>query len=194
MTVCHFVYITISSKTDSIPVLMIVALTFALLLSASCLVGHSFGLGKHIWNLSSNLTELPAATGRITKALYGCYLAYATAIAFTKFSIMATYFRIFVPKGMLRKVVLAIAVIVFCFWISSIFAIIFTCVPVRAAWTYTIKGAKCFPIVDYFYVSSAFNIATDLLLCVLPIPTLWALKMPVAQRVVLCVLFSGGTL
>jgi hypothetical protein len=156
-------------------------------------VGHNFGLGKHIWNLSPVLTALPAATGRITKSLYGCYLAYSTAIAFTKFSIMATYFRIFVPQGILRKVVLVISIIVLCFWISSTFAIIFTCVPVNAAWDYTIKG-KCFPIVNFFYVSSSFNIATDLLLCFLPMPTLWALKMPLAQRVVLCILFSGGAL
>jgi hypothetical protein len=156
---------------------MIVALTFAILLSTSCLVGQSFGLGKHIWNLSPVLTALPVATGRITKSLYGCYLAYSTAI----------------PQGILRKVVLVISIIVLCFWISSTFAIIFTCVPVNAAWDYTIKG-KCFPIVNFFYVSSSFNIATDLLLCFLPMPTLWALKMPLAQRVVLCILFSGGTL
>lgn len=180
-------------NTDISSVFMIVALTFALLLSASCFVGHSFGLGKHIWNLSPILTELPAATGRVTKALYGCYLAYSTAMTFTKFSIMATYFRIFVPKGMLRKVVLAVAIIVLCFWITSIFAILFICIPVQAAWDYTIKG-RCYPVVNFFYASSAFNLTTDLLLCFLPLPTLWALKMSTAQRIVLCVLFSGGTL
>jgi hypothetical protein len=104
---------------------------------------------------------------------------------------MATYFRIFVPKEVLRKVILAIVVVVFCFWICSIFAIIFTRVPVNATWDYTIKG-KCFPIVNFFYVS-LFNITTDLLYFLL-MPTLWALKMPGAQRVVLCILFSGGTL
>jgi hypothetical protein len=156
-------------------------------------VGYSFGLGKHIWNLSPVLTELPAATARIIKSLYGCYLAYATAIAFVKFSIMATYFRIFVPKSNLRKVVLAIAALVLCIWISSIFAIIFTCVPVKSAWDFDEKG-KCYPVVNFFYVSSSFNITTDLVLCFLPLPMLWALKMPVAQRVVLCILFSGGTL
>jgi hypothetical protein len=79
------------------------------------------------------------------------------------------------------------------FWIASIFAIIFTCVPVRAAWDYSIKG-KCYPVVDFYYAFSGFNIATDILLCVLPIPTLWALRMPKVQRVVLCILFSMGTL
>ncbi len=42
------------------------------------------------------------------------------------------------------------------------------------------------------YASSAINIATDILLCILPIPHLWALNLPVRQRIVLCILFAGG--
>jgi hypothetical protein len=174
-------------------VFMIIAVIFSLLLSTSCLIGEKFGLGKHIWNLSSNFAELPSDVGRITKSLYGCYLAYSSAITFTKFSIMATYLRVF-PKGILRTVVWSTGVVVIAFWISSIFAIIFTCVPVQAAWDYSIKNARCFPIVKYFYVSAAFNIATDLVLCFLPLPSLWRLKMPRMQRVVVCLLFSMGTL
>jgi hypothetical protein len=160
-------------NADTPKVLMIIALVFAIFLSIACLVGEFFGLGKHIWNLSSNLADIPSDTGKITKSLYGAYLAYSIAITFTKFSIMATYTRIF-SAGWLRNVVYGTAIVVLCFWIASIFAIIFTCVPVQAAWDYNIKG-RCFPIVNFFYASSAFNILTDLLLVVLPVPTLWAL-------------------
>ncbi|KAG4443927.1 hypothetical protein IFR05_000567 [Cadophora sp. M221] len=171
--------------------LMIVAVSFALLLSISCLIGRHYGLGNHLWNLSPDLTKLPQSVGQITKSLYGGYLAYATAITFTKYSIMATYIRIF-PKGGLRYTVYAAGVIVTCFWLCSIFAIIFTCTPIPAAWDYTIRG-KCINIVMYFYVAAGFNIATDLLLCFLPVPTVWALKMPKTQRVVVCLLFCMGT-
>jgi hypothetical protein len=162
------------SFTDSFKVMIIVALTFATLISMSSILGESFGLGKHIWNLSLNENDIPGIVSKVTKSLYGAYLSYSTAITFTKFSIMATYFRIF-PHGFQRKTVYVTAIIVLCFWIASIFAIIFTCVPVRAAWDYDVQG-KCFPIVNFFYASSAFNIATDILLCCLPIPTLWALN------------------
>jgi len=171
---------------------MILALLFAILLSASCLLGEHFGLGKHIWNLTSNLLDIPEHVGLITKTLYGCYLSYATAITFIKYSIMATYFRIF-PKGILRHIVIAIGLVVTAIWICNIFAIIFTCVPIQAAWNYNIEG-NCFPIVHFFYASSSFNITTDLLLWFLPLPTLWALSMPKPQRVVLCFLFSMGAL
>ncbi|KAL2076005.1 hypothetical protein VTL71DRAFT_948 [Oculimacula yallundae] len=170
--------------------LMILAVVFALLLSAACLVGRHLGLGMHIWNLNKNLLKIPENVGQVTKSLYGCYLAYATAITLTKFSIMATYIRIF-PQGRLRYTVYAAGVVVASFWICSIFCIIFTCTPIQGAWDYTLK-AQCIDIVLYFYIAAGFNIATDLLLCLLPVPTVWALQMAKAQRIIVCLLFCLG--
>ena len=175
-------------------VLIIFALLFATLLSTSCLLGEHFGLGKHLWNLDSDLMALPSDVARITKILYGCYLSYSSAITFTKLSIIATYIRIFPNGGHLRWTVYGVGAVVLSFWITSIFAIIFTCVPVQAAWDYTITDAKCFGVVKYFYVAAAFNIGTDLLLCFLPMPTFWALSMPRSQRFILCMLFGIGIL
>ena len=172
---------------------MVLALIFSLLLSISCLIGEAFGLGKHLWNLNPNLAEIPHDVGRITKSLYGCYLVYSTATTFTKFSIMATYIRIF-SNSIIRYTVYAIGVVVMAFWISSIFAIIFTCIPIQAAWDYTITDARCIDILDYFYTSAGCNIATVLSLCFLPLPTIWSLKMPKAQHVVVCLLFGMGAL
>ncbi|KAH9203692.1 hypothetical protein DL95DRAFT_472154 [Leptodontidium sp. 2 PMI_412] len=172
-------------------ILLVLALIFALLLSASSLVGVRLGLGKHIWNLAHDSKHLPQVVGEITKTLYGCYLSYSTAIAFTKFSIVATYIRIF-PEGRLRKITLGIGVLVLGFWLSSVFAIVFSCIPVQAAWDENVKG-HCYPIVNFFYAFSAFNITTDVLLCFLPIPTLWALRIPRWQRVVSWCLLSMGT-
>ncbi|PVH86549.1 hypothetical protein DL98DRAFT_449675 [Cadophora sp. DSE1049] len=170
--------------------LMVIAVTFALLLSTACFLGRHYGLGKHLWNLNPDITKLPQSVGQVTKSLYGCYLAYATAITFTKYSIMATYIRIF-PKGRLHFTVYAAGVIVTSFWLCSIFAIIFTCTPIQGAWDYTMDR-KCINIVMYFYIAAGFNIATDLLLCFLPLPTIWALRMPKTQRVVVCLLFCMG--
>jgi hypothetical protein len=173
---------------------MILALLFAILLSTSCLLGERFGLGKHLWNLNSDLLMLPEDVARVTKVLFGAYLSYSTAITFTKFSILATYLRIFPPGVYLRWIVYAVGIVVMGFWISSIFAIIFTCVPVQAAWDYTIPNAKCYGVLHYFYVAAGFNILTDLLLCLMPMPVFWSLSMPRSQRLVLCMLFGMGIL
>jgi hypothetical protein len=132
---------------------MIIAVTFAISLSAACLVARKFGIGKHIWNLSPNLDDLQHDIGVATKSLYGCYLAYSTTVTFTKLSIMATCIRIF-PIGTLRYVV----------------------------------------IIAYYYTAAGVNIATDLLVCFLPLPTIWKLQMPKAQRVAVCFIFGMGTL
>jgi hypothetical protein len=175
-------------------VLMVLALLFATLLSASCLLGEHFGLGKHLWNLNSDLLKLPEDVARITKVLFAAYLSYSTAITFTKFSILATYLRIFPPGVYLRWIIYGVGIVVMGFWISSIFAIIFTCVPVQAAWDYTIKNPKCYGVLNFFYVAAGFNIFTDLLLCLMPMPMFWALSMPRSQRLVLCMLFGIGFL
>jgi hypothetical protein len=93
-------------------------------------------------------------------------------------------------------------------WICGIFVPIFQCKPVSGAWSFTAQG-HCINYIDYLYASSAVNVFTDIVLCVLPVPHLWRLSklslhsnhtytncwwldMPLKQRVVLCVLFLGG--
>jgi hypothetical protein len=169
------------------------AVLSSLVLFSACLSGAHSGLGKHIWNLDSNLLNLSAEASHITKILFACYISYATAITFTKCSIIASYIRLF-PHDSVRRVSYATGFIVVAFWICHIFAICFACYPIQALWDWTIVGAKCFPLVDFFFVAAGFNIATDIILCILPIPTLWSLKMPKAQRIVVSVLFSFGIL
>ncbi|KAG4429405.1 hypothetical protein IFR05_015112 [Cadophora sp. M221] len=172
-------------------ILLLIAVVFSVLLSVSALVGETFGLGKHLWNLSDGSpSSILSSLSKIVKSLYGCYLAYTTSISFTKLSIISTYARFF-PKGLARTVNFGLGVTILLFWISSIFAIIFQCVPAQSAWNYSIRG-KCYPIKNFFFALSTFNVITDILLCLLPIPLLLSLKMPKAQRAVLCLLFCMG--
>jgi hypothetical protein len=169
---------------------MIIAIISALCLSTTCLTGTASGLGTHLWNLS--LLNLPVAVSRITKLLYGCYISYATAITFAKLSICASFLRHF-PQIWLRRTVFATAGVTMSLFLTSIFAIVFTCYPVEAAWDSSIEG-KCFPIVHFFIASTVVNVVTNFLLCILLLPMLWRLNLPLGQRFVVCGLFSMGTL
>jgi hypothetical protein len=171
---------------------MILAVVFAIVLFAASIVAAHYGLGVHIWNLDSNLLNLPNEASRLVKILFVCYIAYSSAITFTKCSIIASYLRIF-PDKKLRMVMFLVGFVVIAFWIASVFSIIFTCVPVQAAWDFSIQG-KCFPVVTYFYVNAGFTIATDIILCVAPMPLLWAMNLPRQQRFIVCILFSMGLL
>ncbi|RKF79126.1 putative 50s ribosomal protein l36e [Golovinomyces cichoracearum] len=173
--------------------LLIVAVIFTILLSASCYLSDKLGLGNQTWQLTSvDSAQKIEIASNITKAVYGCYFAYPTAIIFTKFSIMATYLRVF-PPGHLRRSTVALSVLAVVFWVASIFAIIFTCIPLQAAWDQRVVG-RCYDILNFFVISSSFHILLDVLLCILPIPIIWSLSMPKTQRLILIALLCGGAL
>ncbi|TQS36311.1 hypothetical protein Golomagni_03243 [Golovinomyces magnicellulatus] len=173
--------------------LLIVAVIFSILLSASCFLSDKLGLGNQTWQLTSlDSTQKIKIASNITKALYGCYFAYPTAIIFTKLSIMATYLRV-LPPGHLRRSTIALSVVTVVFWVASIFAIIFTCIPLQAAWDQRVIG-RCYDILNFFMISSSFHILLDVLLCILPIPIVWSLSLPKTQRLILTALLCGGAL
>jgi hypothetical protein len=143
---------------------MFLATIFTILLSTFGLLGAHFGLGTHIWLLApakdASLEVFLEKTKRITQCLYGCYLAYATAITLVKASIIVSYLRIF-PNRPFRLFMYCTLVLVVLMWVCSVFVIVFECVPVSAAWDWTTKG-RCIDVLKYFYMSSVVNIATDL--------------------------------
>ncbi len=118
---------------------------------------------------------------------------YATGTTLTKFSIMASYLRIF-PNETFRRLIYATGAIVFAIWVCSVVVTIFQCLTVKGAWEFTLEHKKCIHILKFIYVTAGFNIATDLLLCILPLPQFWKLNLPVKERSIVCVLFGFGFL
>lgn len=86
----------------------------------------------------------------------------------------------------------ATGIIIIGLWTTGIFVTIFQCSPVAGAWDITIKERQCINFINYLYASSAISVATDLILCVLPWPYVWKLRMPIKQKVILCILLAGG--
>jgi hypothetical protein len=76
-------------------------------------------------------------------------------------------------------------------WICSILVTIFQCKPVQGAWDFTLPR-NCLPIVKFYYFTTAFSIFTDFLLCTLPLPVFWSLKLPARQKYVVSLLFAIG--
>jgi hypothetical protein len=139
--------------------------------------------------------------------LYVCQVLYAFAIALTKIAIISSYLR-FIQDRAFRTAMYVISVIIAGLWVTGkagpashsiaythsspgLFVTIFQCRPVSGACNFTIDR-KCIDYISYLYASSAVNVATDILLCILPLPHLWRLNMPLKQRLILCVLLAGG--
>jgi hypothetical protein len=71
--------------------------------------------------------------------------------------------------------------------------VIFNCIPVQAAWDITITGARCISIRSIYLGGSVPNVCLDLVIVLMPLPHVWRLHAPLAQRVVLAGMFALGT-
>ncbi|KAF2711595.1 hypothetical protein K504DRAFT_224701 [Pleomassaria siparia CBS 279.74] len=170
-------------------VLIVVASAFTIGLGIVCLIATSSGMGEHVWTFPP--TTAMENIRDCIQYLYTCQILYACAVAFTKIAIIASYLR-FIQERRFRIALYATAVVVLGLWLTGVFVTIFQCHPVASAWDMTISNRTCIDFVDYLYASSSVTILTDIVLCVLPWPYLWALNMPLKQRVILCMLFGIG--
>jgi hypothetical protein len=65
--------------------------------------------------------------------------------------------------------------------------------PIPRSWDKTIPGT-CIQIGDVWYSTSVMSIVTDLAIILLPIYQIRKLRLPLSQKLGLCVLFSLGFL
>jgi hypothetical protein len=129
----------------------------------------------------------------VVKYLIVCQIMYITGLTLAKCSIMACYLRIF-PGETFRKSIYITGFVIFAIWICGVLITIFQCSPVHAAWDFTLTHKKCVDIIRFYFVTAGLTIATDLLLCTLPLPKFWSLNLPLKERIIVCVLFGFGFL
>ncbi|KAK3365498.1 hypothetical protein B0T24DRAFT_723232 [Lasiosphaeria ovina] len=172
-------------------VLAVFAAIFTLVSASTALAATEYGLGMHVWNLPPPISNMVDMITHCVKLMFVAHVFYAVATAFTKLSIITSYLRIF-PHETLRRIMYGTAVLVVGIGISAIFATIFQCLPVEAAWNFNITERKCFPFTDFLFANAAVSIATDLVLVAAPLPYFWSLNLPLRQRIVICVLFGVG--
>lgn len=86
---------------------------------------------------------------------------------------------------------MAAVIVGYCF--ALIFANIFQCNPIFAGWNFFAPGA-CASLVKINIAIGAFNVATDFLLVVLPIPLILGLQLQPAKMVGLLLILATGFL
>lgn len=172
--------------------LVILASVFTLVVCAVVIAATKYGLGQHVWNLDFNtiLDQLKVCI----QLMFVANILYAAAIAFTKLSIIASYLHIFAPRGLLKTTLYATACVTVGLGVASVPATIFECIPVAGAWSLSDGNAHCYTFVNFLYASTAINVTTDLILCIVPIPLFWRLQLPQRQKIMISVLFFLGGL
>lgn len=186
----------------------------AVLFTAFCslnITATSLGFGTHIWDLTNVTTTddiantdvlvLAAAVAPAQQLNYAALALGPPAVMLAKLSVLAILVRIF-PSGsgtaVLRTLLFVLGAIIVGCCTSQALLVVFQCWPVRASWeTDLIGGAAASactvkPLETITLALGALNVATNLIICVAPIPRFLELKIERPQKACLCALFLTG--
>jgi hypothetical protein len=126
-------------------------------------------------------------------SLYAGCILYAVAIVLIKISILLLYRSLFPTPGidLATKIIGAISI---AWGIETALVGILSCRPVRAFWDITVTERKCINTAAFFIANSAVHVIIDVTILTLPVRKVWALKMSLQKKVVVCFMFLLGGL
>lgn len=124
--------------------------------------------------------------------IYSASITYTAAVAFAKVTLCLFYRRIN-PARTFQAGVWILLVVCVGSSVGFSFALLMACRPVAAAWNPLVPGANCLDRSIIYVVAAAVGVLTDLLLLVLPVPTVMSLNVPIRQRLGLVGLFAVGS-
>ncbi|EWZ47232.1 hypothetical protein FOCG_16544 [Fusarium oxysporum f. sp. radicis-lycopersici 26381] len=116
---------------------------------------------------------------------------YISSILGFKLSLLISYLR-FMASGIWYKVTVGVAVACTLFHLSFLIAQINLCTPVRKQWDLSITHGSCLKGVPMYTTMASITIVFDVVVMMLPFPTLLKLQMPNRKKVVLLGLFAMG--
>ncbi|KAI7773964.1 hypothetical protein LA080_009510 [Diaporthe eres] len=164
--------------------LMIWATTVAIAVCIAGLVyGAPYGLGRHVEAVSSQDLQ----TFMLGNYIFSHF--YDAAIVSTKLSVLALYYRVFVIPTF-RTIIIVTAVFILMWLVTMEVVLGLECRPIHAWWGAT--EGSCVNQVAFGYFTNITNLASDMWIFLLPIPTILRLQTSRYRKISLCFLFSVG--
>ena len=124
---------------------------------------------------------------------YMCQIFWALVIYFIKMSILALYIRIF-PHHVFYRYCVATMILVTISVLIIVPMVIWQCNPMDAIWNLQRKNASCLSIAGVAYANAGVNIATEVVVLILPVPLLLKLRVSMSSKLALFALFGCGIL
>ncbi|KAA8900308.1 hypothetical protein FN846DRAFT_909288 [Sphaerosporella brunnea] len=131
-------------------------------------VGVRYGIGKHIYDISTDSSNIALTMSYIGQILY------VTSLGCVKISLLLFLQRIF-PTKVMRRLLRGLLIFVLCFGITNVFLFAFQCDTPEYYFT-KIKGdaqtngGVCLAPQVVYYPMAAINILTDVVIWLLPVP------------------------
>ncbi|KAJ5945683.1 hypothetical protein N7454_002522 [Penicillium verhagenii] len=167
-------------------ILIIFALLFEYGITIAGVVLLYNGLGTHIQYVQPDQLVV------YLKTLFTGSILYTSCIACVKLSILMLYRRLF-PTKLMKAGVNIVGLIVILWAACGILAGCFICLPTKKLWLPTTPGA-CMDLGKFYYGLQIPNIATDAIILVMPMHTVWNLPISRAQKTALSGIFVVGLL
>lgn len=118
---------------------------------------------------------------------------YKVTLNVTKVSILLLYLRIFPQKWLRIGSYLVLSLVITYGLLSVFYSSVFQCTPVSKAYQKSIPG-HCIDVRKTWQANAGFNIASDLIILVLPMPAIHSLQMARKPKLGLIFLFGLGSL
>ena len=150
---------------------------------------HDAGVGRH---LEAVLATHPEGIVAWAKSLYALEWLYLTSVALPKMSILFLYLRILTNRHA-RLTCYVLLWAVGAIWLSFMIAFNLQCIPLAYQWDKTIPGGHCFHVDAFFKATSIPNIVTDIIMLILPIPTVLNLQTTTIRKLGLLFVFLVGS-
>ncbi|KAF2225704.1 hypothetical protein BDZ85DRAFT_294173 [Elsinoe ampelina] len=168
--------------------IILLATLFAETLGVLMILCSAAGFGKHIADLD------PDTIRKTLKYFFVSQVVYKLSISFTKLSILAFYRRLFFIHTRFRKACNILMIVVAAWIVAALFSTVFQCTPVPYAYDKRINGGHCINLSASWYANATFNIISDFVITLLPMPVVSKLQMKTREKLMLCGLFALGFL
>ena len=125
--------------------------------------------------------------------IYAQTIIYAVGLYFVKLSLLILLYRVFGVNRHFRWANYALVAFWTVYSLTITLVGFFQCTPVHKAWAPEVDG-HCLNLVELGVASGYINIATDLLILLLPIPMVWSLQLSAKIRLAVMAIFATGIL
>lgn len=166
--------------------LLAVSLIFAIALSAVDIAQTQHGMCIHMWDVT------PARFQRVIIVGMPASVFYNLATLFVKASILSFYLRFAAANRPFQIAAYILLFVIVGYSLNAAFSFLYLCTPMRSLWDSSVPG-NCVDLNSAYLVSSVLNVATDVVILLLPIWLLWRLRVQWQQKMAVALaLMPGG--
>lgn len=162
------------------------SLLMSLMVSICMQLAIENGYGMHKADLETDQLRLAL------KLFFFAQTPYKISVCLNKVAAILFCLRIFISQNF-RIAAFIVMGIIIAWSIGGVGATIWQCVPIAGAWNKSL-GARCINSDRFWVAYAVMNVLTDIMVLVLPIPSVLQLQLKLREKLLLCGIFLMGGL